>query len=221
MKKRYSFGVLIFFLCGFAVFLYQEHYSVDHWYGSFRVGDNTVISLIAVGDNVFFDSNSDGIPQNRERIGPSREINIVTDDGDEFLLRNVAVALNPNATSSDSPQLIDAYIQSNEYANLWQLGTLTMAMDRSNEETCHFLGPLSFLPLPQSFELTAGQLNQFKVSVGTVSHVQSKTTGALVCSSPPGDRTSYAFDDAERPKLKIWFGDQDKHPEELVFDGFC
>ena len=86
---------------------------------------------------------------------------------------------------------------------------------------CHLLGPLSFQPLPQDFQLIAGQLNQIKISIGTINQGYSKTTGALVCSSPPGDRTSYAFDEAERPKLRIWFGDQDQLIDEYVFDGFC
>ncbi len=55
------------------------------------------------------------------------------------------------------------------------------------------------------------------VSIGTNSPGNSPSTGALLCTTTSGDQV--AFSESERPKLKIWFGDQTEAPQE--FDGFC
>ena len=203
---------------GLAVFLYQRR-SFDHWYGAFQIGDSTVIHFISVGTDVFYDANSDGVPQRDELVAPNGEVRIISGaGGEEFTLENVSILFIPEAVSSGAPQMTDVTIQSKKHPSVWRMGTVTMSLNRDNAETCHLMRPLSFLPLPQGFELTAGELNLIKISIGTDS---AQTTGVLVRTSPIGDRTSYAFDDSERPKLKIWFGDEAEPPEEFVFDGFC
>ena len=83
------------------------------------------------------------------------------------------------------------------------------------------MGPVSFLPFPKDFALSAGELNSIKILIGTAGVNGSPGTGALVRTSPKGDRSRYAFADSERPKLKIWFGDQNETIETLVVDEFC
>lgn len=219
--KRIFILIFAILLAGFAVLLYQQR-SVDHWYGAFRIGDNTEISFISVGIDVFYDANSDGIPQGSEMVAPDGKVNIPSGaGGEEFALENVSVAIVPDAVSSNLPQLLDVNIQSTQNSSVWQMGTVTMSLNRESVETCHLLGPLSFSPFPQEFELIAGESNLIKISIGTCNTNDSPTTGALILTSPIGDRDKYAFDDAERPKLKIWYGDQTDPPEEIVFDGFC
>ena len=73
--KRIFILIFAILLAGFAVLLYQQR-SVDHWYGAFRIGDNTEISFISVGIDVFYDANSDGIPQGSEMVAPDGKVNI-------------------------------------------------------------------------------------------------------------------------------------------------
>ena len=212
------FAILFF---GLVALLYQRQ-SLDHWYGCFRIGENTVIPFIAVGHDVFHDSNSDGIPQGNELIGPNREFSVASDTGDEqFTLHDISVLLVPAAVSSDFPQLLAVEIQSQQHASVCQIGTVAMSLDRDNVETCQLMGPLSFLPFPKDFELNSGELNSIKILIGTAGVNGSPETGALVRTSPKGDRSTYAFADSERPSLKIWFGEQTETPETFVVDEFC
>ena len=220
MKRYFVLGLAIT-IAGFAAYLYQRR-SFDRWYGSFQIGDSAVVSLISVGHDVFHDANSDGVPQGGELVGPNGKVKIASPTGEEeYTLENVSLLLVPELVSSDLPQIADVTIQSNQNANVWQVGTVTMSLDKENVETCHLMGPLSFLLIPEGLKLTAGEANDIKIAIGTSHRNDSPDTGALICTSPIGDRTSYAFADSERPKLKIWFGDQSTPPEELVVDSFC
>ena len=219
--KRYAILVLAILLVGLAAFLYQSQ-TPGHWYGSFRIGENSIISFIAVGNDVFHDSNSDGIPQGSELVGPNRDVNVTSDAGDDqFTLHDISVLLVPASVSSDLPQLLNVEFQSKQHASICQIGTVTMSLDRDNAETCQLMGPLSFLPFPTDFELNSGELNSIKILIGTAGVNGSPDTGALVRTSPKGDRTKYAFADSERPNLKIWFGEQTDNPQTLVVDEFC
>ena len=219
--KRYLILVLAILTSGLAVFFYQRQ-SVNHWHGSFRIGDNTIVPFITVGHNIFYDANSDGIPQGDELIAPNGEVRILSEEGgEEFKLQDISTTSTFKFISHRFSPMIDVTIQSNQNANVAHWGTVTMTRRLDKAETCHLMGPLSFLPPLKGFKLTAGESNLIKIRIGTCNQNDSPMTAAVIRSSQIGDQTKYAFADAERPKLKIWLDGETKQPEELIADGFC
>ena len=219
--KRYRILILAILTSGLAVFFYQRQ-AVKHWYGSFRIGDNTVVPFIAVGHDIFYDENLDGIPQRDELIAANGEVKIVSADGDEeFVLRDISTTSTLKFISHNFRPMIDVNIQSNKNENVKQWGTVTMANQLERAETSHLMGPLSFLPPIKGYELTAGESNLIKIRIGTFNPNDSPMTGAAVWSSQIVDQTKYAFTNDERPKLKIWLKGENERPEELIADGFC
>ena len=133
--KRYFILILAILISGVAAFFYSRP-SSKFWYGSFKIDDDTVISLIAVGHDAFYDANSDGVPQHEELIASDGKLNFTSQaNGEEFLLKDISMLLVPEAVSPDLPQLMNAMIQSKQNANVWKLGTVTMSLDQENVET--------------------------------------------------------------------------------------
>ena len=114
------------------------------WYGYCKIGDDyPKVALISVGDEVYYDQNSDQVPQSHELIPGSGTITVRAIDGVSTVnLRGISAALVSNAVSDDCPQLIDLKIQSNEFPELHQYGTIVTARDPDSAGTCHLLGPL-------------------------------------------------------------------------------
>ena len=199
------------------------------WYGYCKIGDDyPKVALISVGDEVYYDQNSDQVPQSHELIPGSGTITVRAIDGVSTVnLRGISAALVSNAVSDDCPQLIDLKIQSNEFPELHQYGTIVTARDPDSAGTCHLLGPLSFIFQSSDVELQPGEPTELKISIGTTqsdSNAISPFVGpstALVCTSVPNDRTKYAFEDALRPTMEISFNNQSAETETVVFDGFC
>ena len=189
-----------------------------------------MVMLISVDGEVYHDQNADMVPQPEELIPPHGSLEIQSLDGKSTAtLSDVSTSLDPRGLSASYPQLIDLKIQSNEFASVWQLGTIVMSRDPEKAGVCHLLGPFSFIPRVDGAELKPGEKTELRISIGTLQQDSAvelpngMITSALVYTSIDGDRdrSTYAFDKALRPRMEISFGSIDSESEIIVFDGFC
>jgi hypothetical protein len=228
MKKLIS-SIVVMTACLIVLLFIRKRPVDDCWYGHCIIGDDySLTTFIAVGESVYVDRNADGVPQKNELIPDSGMIEIQSVDGESVIkLKNVSLGLTPNAVSEESPQLIFLDIQSIDFPDLWQDGTIVTSGDTVSAGTCHLLGPLSFFLVPPDAELQPGDETELKIVIGTAQNQSSAISPlvgpsqALVCTSTPDDRSIYAFDESLRPKMEISFGNQSAETETVVFDGFC
>ena len=201
----------------------------DPWFGYCKISDNyPQVGLISVGEDVFYDRNSDSIPQQSElvpRLG-SLEINSL-DGGSTATLKKIASGLVPKALSDSRPQLIFLEIQSNEFAELWQSGTIVTSRDPESAGTCHLLGPLSFILQSPDVELKPGKETLLRILIGTMqtdSSAISPQVGpsqAIVGASARDDPSQYAFDTKLRPTMEVTFSSPATESKVVELDGFC
>ena len=202
----------------------------ERWHENCKIADGyPTISFIAAGNNIYYDQNSDHVPQQSELLAGNGSLEVKSlDGGATVTLEGISIMLNPSAVSDESPQLLILDIRSAEHAQVRQQGAIVMARDPDSAGTCHLFGELSFSLVPRDFELKLGGETFLKVVLGTIQTNSTTVSGhgggpseALICTSAPDDRLVYAFDKSLRPEMEISFSSQSSETEIIVLDGFC
>ena len=197
------------------------------WHGYCKIADGyPLVGLIVVGEDVYYDKNSDHVPQPNELIPDSRRLDVPSlDGGASITLEDIKIVFAPIAVSDEQPQFIWLEVQSLEHPEIRQAGEIITAREVDAAGTCHLLGPLSFQFCFPDIKLEPGAETMMKISIGTaVDPPTASSYGvinrALVYASAPGDRSTYAFDKSQRPKMEISFNGS-AETETIIVDGFC
>ena len=199
------------------------------WYGRCEFGQSDAsLDFIVLGENIYADRNNDGKPQSNELLSESDSLQVACKSGsNHFQIGSVGVGLVHSAASSDSPQILNIdNVRSPNYSYK-MYGTIVLSRTRSNSGNCHFFGPLVLQNYPNETFRPDGDAI---VKVGLVTVDENSTavsplvgaSGALVYSSVPSDRDTFAFDDNVHPELDIVFQTTTTPlRQHLVVDGFC
>jgi hypothetical protein len=199
------------------------------WYGRCEFGQlDTSLDFIVLGESIYVDRNNDGKPQSNELLSESDSLQVACKSGsNHYQIGSVGVGLSPSAVSSDSPQILNIDNVRSPNHNYKMYGTIVLSRTRRNSGNCHFFGPLVIQNYPNETFLPDGDAI---VKIGLVTVDEDSTavsplvgaSGALVYTSIPSDRDTFAFDDNVRPELDIVFQTTTAPVRQhLIIDGFC
>ena len=78
------------------------------WHGYCKIADGyPLVGLIVVGEDVYYDKNSDHVPQPNELIPDSKRLDVPSlDGGASITLEDIKIGFAPIAVSDEQPQFI-------------------------------------------------------------------------------------------------------------------